>query len=250
MSESESSRQSAGPRAFATTHWSVVLSAGRTETAVARLALETLCRAYWYPLYSYVLRKGYQPDEAQDLTQEFFAWLIAGDHFSLVDQTKGKFRGFLLSRLDYFLAREWRRAHRQKRGGQFTFVSMDAHRTEDGYLPELADHDTPERQFQRRWALTVLKQAMCALQQECEANGKEALFQEAKNLLSGERHAAAYAEISRNLNMSEGAARVAVHRLRERYGELLRREVAHTVTQEAEIDEELRYLFQVLSPVN
>jgi DNA-directed RNA polymerase specialized sigma24 family protein len=187
--------------------------------------------------------------EAEDLTQEFFSHLIARNHFSLADRAKGKFRGFLLSTLDFFLAREWRRAHRQKRGGEFSFISLDEYPPEERYRLEPADHETPERQFLRQWALTTLKQAMNALQQECEANGKGPLFREAKNLLSGERDCGAYTEISRKLNMSEGAARVAIHRMRERYGELLREEVAQTVSNEAEIDDELRFLFQVLSPV-
>jgi RNA polymerase sigma-70 factor (ECF subfamily) len=225
----------------------VVLAAGRGESAPAQRALEALCRAYWYPIYVYVRRKGYRSAEAQDLTQEFFAQLIAKDHFRLADRSKGKFRGFLLSRLDYFLAREWTRAHRQKRGGQFTFISMDEHQPEERYRLEPADLETPERKFLRQWALTVLKQAMNALQAECEANGKALLFREAKNLISGELDGAAYAQISRSLNMGEGAVRVAVHRLRQRFGELLRSEVAHTVASEDEVDEELRYLFQVLS---
>lgn len=233
---------------FATTHWSVVLAAGEGEPVPAQRALEILCHAYWYPIYAYVRRKGYKPEEAQDLTQEFFAQLIAKDHFRLADRNKGKFRGFLLATLDYFLAREWTRAHRQKRGGQFTFISMDEHPPEERYQLEPADLETPETNFLRQWALTVLKQAMNALQAECEANDKALLFREAKSLISGERHGAAYAQISQSLNMGEGAARVAVHRLRQRYGELLRREVAHTVTSEKEVDEELRYLFQVLGP--
>jgi len=231
---------------FATTHWSVVLAAGLGKSAPAQSALETLCRAYWSPIYAYVRRKGYKPEEAQDLTQEFFAKLIARNHFRLADRTKGKFRGFLLATLDYFLAREWTRARRQKRGGQFIFFSMDEHPPEEWCELEPAHLDTPERIFLRQWALTVLKQAMNALQQECEANGKARLFHEAKNLISGERHGTAYAHIGKSIDLSEGAVRVAVHRLRQRYGELLRREVAHTVTSEAEVDEELRYLFQVL----
>lgn len=238
----------AGPRVFATTHWSVVLAAGEGETEPSRRALETLCAAYWYPIYSYVRRKGYNPEEAQDLTQEFFSQLIARDHFRLADPSKGKFRGFLLSTLDYFLAREWNRAHRQKRGGQFTFISMDQQPPEERYQLEPADHDSPERKFLRQWALTVLKQAMNALQSECEANGKAALFREAKSLISGERDGAAYAQISRILEMGEGAVRVAVHRLRQRYGELLRREIAQTVAGESEVEEELRYLLHALSP--
>jgi RNA polymerase sigma-70 factor (ECF subfamily) len=237
----------ADPRVFATTHWSVVLAAGQEDSALAQRALETLCHAYWYPLYAYVRRKGYGPEEAQDLTQEFFAQLIAKDHVRLADRNKGKFRSFLMATLDYFLAREWKRAHRQKRGGQFTFISLDEHPPEERYQLEPADPDTPETKFLRQWALTVLKQTMAALEKECQANGKGLLFREAKNLISGERHGAAYAEISKTLNMAEGATRVAVHRLRQRFGELLRCEVAHTVTREEEVDEELRYLFQILS---
>ena len=235
------------PRIFATTHWSVVLAAGQADGAPAQDALETLCRAYWYPIYVYVRRKGYGPDEAQDLTQEFFAQLIAKKHVRLADREKGKFRTFLLAMLDYFLAREWNRAHRQKRGGQFTFISLDQQTPEERYRLEPADNETPEKKFLRQWALTVLKQAMNALQSECEASGKGLLFTEAKSLLSGERDRAAYAEIGQRLGMSEGAARVAVHRLRQRYGELLRQEVAQTVADEAEVDGELRYLIQVLS---
>lgn len=247
MAGSGQESELAGPRVFATTHWSVVLAAGDGESEPSRRALEVLCGAYWYPIYAYVRRKGHPPEEAQDLTQDFFARLIARNDFRLADRAKGKFRGFLLSRLDYFLAREWRRAHRQKRGGQFTFISMDEHLPEERYQLEPADHDTPEKQFLRQWALTVLKQAMNALQTECEANGKGALFREAKGLISGERHGTAYTDISRSLGMAEGTVRVAVHRLRQRYGELLRSEVAHTLATEEEVDEELRYLFQVLS---
>jgi RNA polymerase sigma-70 factor (ECF subfamily) len=248
MPDSAQESDAASPRIFATTHWSVVLAAGHGESAPAQRALEALCHVYWYPIYAYVRRKGYRPEEAQDLTQEFFAQLIAKEHFRLADRNKGKFRGFLLATLDYFLAREWTRAHRQKRGGQFTFISMDEQPPEERYQLEPADLETPERKFLRQWALTVLKQAMNALQAECKANGKALLFREAKNLISGERYGAAYAQISQNLNMSEGAVRVAVHRLRQRYGELLRCEVAHTVNSEEEVDEELRYLFQVLGP--
>jgi RNA polymerase sigma-70 factor (ECF subfamily) len=237
----------AGPRIFATTHWSVVTAAGKGSSQQARSALETLCRTYWYPIYSYVRRKGHPPEEAQDLTQEFFAQLIAKEHFSLADPSKGKFRGFLLATLDYFLAREWSRAHRQKRGGQFTFISRDEQPPEERYRLEPADNETPEKIFLRQWTLTVLKQAMNKLQCECEAHGKGDLFRETKNLISGEREGVAYAQISKNLTMGEGAVRVAVHRLRQRYGELLRSEIAHTVSSEEEVNEELHYLFQVLS---
>ena len=234
------------PRVFATTHWSVVVAA-QGESTTAQGALEMLCRSYWYPIYVYVRRKGHGPDDAQDLTQEFFAQLLAKEHLRLADREKGKFRTFLLTMLDYFLAREWSRAHRQKRGGQFTFVSLDERTPEERYRLEPADNETPEKKFMQQWALAVLKQTMKRLEGECEASGKGALFRETRGLLSAERDGAAYAEIGPRLNMSEGAMRVAVHRLRQRYGELLREEVAQTVDGVGEVDEELRCLLQVLS---
>ena len=223
------------------------MSAGKDESAPAQRALETLCRAYWFPIYVYVRRKGHGPDDAQDLTQEFFAQLISKHHLRLADRNKGKFRTFLLATLDYFLAREWSRAHRQKRGGQFTFISLDQQTPEERYRLEPADGDTPEKQFSRQWALTVLQQTMDALEGECEANGKGSLFREARNLLSGERDSGAYAEISQRLGMAPGAARMAVLRLRQRHGELLRNELAQTVDRAEEVDEEMRFLLEALS---
>jgi RNA polymerase sigma-70 factor (ECF subfamily) len=234
------------PRVFATTHWSVVLAAGEGSSESAQTALETLCRAYWYPIYVYVRRKGYGPDEAPDLTQEFFTQVIAKKHLRLADPDKGKFRTFLLVTLDYFLAREWSRAHRQKRGGQFSFVSLDQQPPEERYRFEPVDNQTPEDSFQKQWALTLLKQAMDLLARQCEASGKAALFGEVRGLLSGEQAEARYTEISQRLKMSEASVRVAVHRLRQRYGELLRSEIAKTVSRPEEVDEELRYLLQVL----
>lgn len=238
---------SPAPRFFATTHWSQVTAAGEGGSEPAQRALETLCHAYWYPIYVYVRRKGHGPDDAQDLTQEFFAQLIAKEHLRLADREKGKFRTFLLTALDYFLAREWSRAHRQKRGGQFTFISLDQQAPEERYRLEPADNETPEKKFLRNWVLTVLKQAMAALQSECESSGKGDLFREVKGLLTGEGNVVAYAEMGRRLAMTEGAMYVAVHRLRQRYGELLRHEIAQTVSRPEEIDEEMRYLLSALS---
>src|SRR6266550_55587 len=191
----EPGQQSEGhsPREFATTHWSVVVAAGKDESAPARSALETLCRAYWYPIYVYVRRKGHGPDDAQDLTQEFFAQLISKQHLRLANRNKGKFRSFLLATLDHFLAREWSRAHRQKRGGEFIFISLGQQTPEERYRLEPADSDTPEKKFLRQWALAILKQTMDALERECQANGKAALFGESRILLSGERDAGVYA---------------------------------------------------------
>jgi RNA polymerase sigma factor (sigma-70 family) len=236
-----------GPRIFATTHWSVVLAAGEGCAGEAQTALETLCRAYWYPIYLYVRRKGHGPVDAEDLTQEFFAQLIRKEHLRLADREKGKFRTFLLATLDYFLAREWSRAHRQKRGGEFSFISLDQENAEDGHRIDPADNRTPVEAYEKQWAMTVLKQTMDSLECECAANGKRQLFDETRRLLSGERGGDTYSEIGVRLGMAEGTVRVAVHRLRQRYGELLRSEISRTVSTEDEIDEELQFLLGVVS---
>jgi DNA-directed RNA polymerase specialized sigma24 family protein len=233
-------------RVFATTHWSVVLEAGQTGSADAHTALETLCRAYWYPIYVYMRRKGHGPDEAKDLTQGFFAQLIEKRHLRQADRTRGKFRTFLLAALDHFLASEWRRAHTQKRGGDVSFISLDASSPEERYRLEPADNDTPERKFLRQWALTLLQQTMEKLGRECEEAGKGPLFREVKEVLSGEREPGVYGGIAERLAVGEGAIRVAVHRLRRRYGELLRQEIAQTVDGPQEVEEELRHLLAVL----
>ena len=247
MSESAQESDAPAPRVFATTHWSVVLAAGQGESVPAQRALEALCRAYWYPIYVYVRRKGHGSDDAQDLTQEFFTQLIAKEHLRLADREKGKFRTFLLAMLDCFLAREWSRAHRQKRGGQFTFISLDEPMPEDRYRFEPVDSDTPEKNFVRLWALAVLRQTMIVLEKECVATGKAALFRELESLLSDESDGPAYAGVARRLAMTEGAVRVAAYRLRQRYGALLRHEVVQTVASPDEVDEEIQYLLRVLN---
>jgi len=248
MPEPSPRPESPAGRIFATTHWSVVLAAGEDGSESAGKALETLCRAYWYPIYVYVRRKGYAAEDAQDLTQEFFAQLIAKGHLRLADHKKGKFRTFLLAMLDHFVAREWSRAHRQKRGGQFTFVSIDQS-PEERYQLEPSDSDTPEKKFLREWALTTLKCTMDTLEKECAATAKGDLFREVKSLLSGERERGdgGYAGISQRLGMAEGAVRVAVHRLRRRYGEILREQIAETVGGPQEVDEEMACLLAALS---
>ena len=233
-------------RVFATTHWSVVLAAGEAQSEPAQSALETLCRAYWYPVYVYVRRKGYGPDEAQDLTQEFFAQLIAKEHLRLADQSKGRFRTFLLAMLDHFLTREWSRAHRQKRGGRFQFLSLNEHAPEERYRLEPVDHRTPDKIFLKQWALAVLANALAALEAECATAGKGVLFGEAKAFLSDDPEDGEYAGIAGGLGMTEGAVRVAVHRLRRRYGELLRSEVAQTVEEPGQVHEELNCLITAL----
>jgi DNA-directed RNA polymerase specialized sigma24 family protein len=224
----------------------VVLTAGNSESPQAHDALEKLCRTYWYPLYAYVRRKGYSADDAQDLTQEFFARLLARNYLNVADRNKGKFRSFLLGSLEHFLAREWTRAHAQKRGGGhsiFSFHEMDA---ENRYLLEPVHELTAEKIFDRRWATTVLEQAMAQLRDESMSEQKGDLFNKVECLLSGEKGEASYAEVAAELSMSEGAFKVAVHRLRRRFGDLIRAQIAQTVATPQGADEELQYLFSVL----
>ncbi len=231
---------------FGTTHWSVVVAAGQSNSPEANRALETLCRAYWYPLYAYVRRKGYDAHAAQDLTQEFFTRLLARNYLSVADRNRGKFRSFLLGCLEHFLAREWTRAHAQKRGGGQLLFSLEETDAENRYLLEPVHELTAEKIFDRRWATTLLDQAMARLREECLAGQKGDLFEKTQNYLSGEKGEASYADLAASLGMSEGAIKVAVHRLRQRYGELVRAEIAQTVAGPEEVNEELRYLFSVL----
>ena len=236
------------PRVFATTHWSVVLAAGEGDSAPSHRALQALCEAYWYPIYVYVRRKGHGPDDAEDLTQEFFAQLIAKEHLRLADREKGRFRTFLLAMLDHFLANERSRAHRQKRGGQFQFVSLDQQTPEERYAMEpVDDSGTPEEIFLRQWALALLKNATEVLSRKCAAEGKQELFEVARRLMFREDAGDAYGGVADRLGMSEGAVRVAVHRLRQNFGEVLREEIAQTVHTRGEVEEELRFLMKVLS---
>ena len=222
------------------------MAAGKGGDGEAHSALEALCRAYWQPIYFYVRRKGHGPEDAKDLTQEFFSQLIAKDHFRLADQTKGKFRTFLLACLDYFLAREWSRAHRQKRGGEFTFVSLDEINADNGYCLEPSDHRTPREAYDRQWALTVLKQTMDGLEQEYQAAGRGNLFEETRHLLSGAIEGDTYDEICARLGMTQGTLRVAIHRLRQRYAQLLRNEIGRTVSRPEEIQEEIQFLLSAM----
>ena len=205
-----------------------------------------LCRIYWYPLYVYVRRKGYDLHDAQDLTQEFFARLLTRNYLSVADRNKGKFRSFLLGSLEHFLAREWTKAHARKRGGRQIGFSLDAVDAENRYLLEPSTDLTPEKIYDRRWATTLIERAMTRLGAECLASHKGNLFAKIEGVLSGQKGEASYSEIAAALTMSEGAVKVAVHRLRHRYGELVREEIAQTVAAPEEIDDELRYLVTLL----
>jgi len=248
MPASRESREffTANAPVFATTHWSVVVAAGRTDSSQASEAMAQLCRTYWYPLYAYMRRKGYDSHEAQDLTQEFFARLLARNYLNIADRNRGKFRSFLLGSLEHFLAREWTKAHAQKRGGGNVIFSLDEVDAENRYLLESAPELAPDKIFDRRWATTLLEQALERLRADYATDHKGNLFARLEVFLTGNAPEASYAEIAASLNMSEGALKVAVHRLRQRYGELVRTEIAQTVAAPEEIDEELQYLFAVL----
>ena len=221
-------------------------AAGDTKSPQANDALEKLCRTYWYPLYAYVRRKGHSADDAQDLTQEFFARLLARNYVSVADRNKGKFRSFLLGSLEHFLAREWTKAHAQKRGGGQPILSLDEKDAENRYLIEPSHDLTPDKIFDRRWATTLLDQAIAQLRDECVSDGKGDLFRKVERLLPGEKGEACYAQVAAELSVSEAAIKMAVLRLRRRYGELVRAEIAQTVAGPEEAEEELQYLFAVL----
>ena len=231
-------------REFHTTHWSMVLHA-RGDSAGAQAALAKLCAAYWYPLYAFVRRQGLGEHDAQDLTQEFFARLLQKGWLGDVERERGRFRSFLLAAMKHFLANEWDRSRAKKRGGGVATIALDAMSAETRYRHEPADTQTAEKLFDRRWAMTLLDQVLARLRAEMLAAGKLADFDALKFCLSGEK--TAYAEVARTLDMSEGAVKVAVHRLRERYRALLRAEIAETVATPEEIDGELRHLLTALS---
>jgi RNA polymerase sigma-70 factor (ECF subfamily) len=227
---------------FATTHWSVVMAAGKGDSPQAADALAQLCRTYWYPLYAYVRRQGHQPQDAEDLTQEFFARFLAKEYFGRADPALGRFRSFLLACLKNLLAEQGRQARRLKRGGGQTIVSWDSQTAEERYRLEPADPVTPEQLYDRRWALTVLETVWARLAREQSTAGKEPVFAQLKDYLWGQRHDTSYGEIAERLGLTEGAVKVTVHRLRRRLRDLLREEVAQTVASDEDVDEELRHL--------
>ena len=234
------------PREFTTTHWSVVLLAAESQSVEADSALEHLCRTYWYPLYAYVRRQGHSVDDAQDLTQSFFARLLERKYLSLADPQRGRFRTFLLSSLKNFLITEWEKSRALKRGGVHTHFSWDEQDAENRYLAEPVDGLTPERIYEKRWAVTLLEQVMTRLRQHYAADNKSALFDALKPYVWNDTMTEGYESIAKQLNVSEGALRVATYRLRESFRERLRAEVACTVGSPAEVDEELRHLVAAL----
>jgi RNA polymerase sigma-70 factor (ECF subfamily) len=231
---------------FVTTHWSVVLTAGITDTPRAQEALARLCRIYWRPLYVYVRRRGWSAHDAEDLTQEFFARLLERNDVATVSPERGKFRSFLLAAMNHFLADEWDKARAQKRGGG-RVIHLDTAVAEAAHAEISDDTLSPEKLFDQRWAITVLEEVHHRLRQEHERDGRQAQFEALRFSLMGERSAVPYAELAGKLGTSEGAVKVAVHRLRQRYRTLLRELIAATVSTPEEVEEELKHLMHALS---
>ena len=230
-----------------TTHWSVILAAADGSSPESDRALATLCRTYWYPLYAFVRRQGHPAHEAEDLTQEFFARILEKQYLGGVGPEKGRFRTFLLVCLRRFLANEWDRKRALKRGGGKAALSIDFADADARYRLEPAHELTPERLFERRWALTLLEQVLAELSDEMKRAGKAELFAALKVYLAAEASAPPHAEVAAELGMSEGAVKVAVHRLRQRYRQLLRDEIARTVGDERDVDGEIGRLFAALA---
>jgi RNA polymerase sigma-70 factor (ECF subfamily) len=231
---------------FVTTHWSLVLAA-KGDTAGAHEAMGRLCQLYWYPLYSYVRRRGQSAEDAKDLTQEFFSRLLARNWVGNADRKKGRFRSFLLGAMKHFLSDEWDKARAQKRGGGVPALPLEFDTAEMRYSREPVDHATPEQNYERRWALALLEHILNRLREEYEGDGRGELFALLNPCLVGDRTAQPYAELAKQLGVSEGTVKSAVHRLRWRYRQLLRDEIAGTVAEPGEVEEELRHLFVVLA---
>src|SRR5271170_4894486 len=234
-----------GSSQFPTTRWTLVVAAGDPRRKEARSALVSLCENYWYPLYAYLRRRGYPADQAQDLTQEFFMRVLEGRYLDRADPAKGRFRSFILTSLKFFVADEQDRQRARKRGGGL-LVAPEFSSGEERYQREPAHDETPERIFERRWALSVLDRVVERLRDEFVRHGHPEHFERLKMFLLGKSDAP-YAALAREMNTSEGALKVAIHRLRKRYRDLFRQEIADTVADPAEVESELRFLAAVLS---
>ena len=231
---------------FLTTRWSLVVAARNAGAPGSDAALEHLCRSYWYPLYVFVRRQGHSPEDSQDLTQEFFARLLQKQWMHAAEPSRGRFRSFLLVALKRFLLNEWDRSQTLKRGGAVQHVALDAGDAEERFLKEPAVSASPERQFERRWALTLLDRAMATLKEEYHSDSRQVEFDTLKEYLSAPRGSIPYADIATTLGVPQGTARAAVHHLRRRFGELFRTEVADTVSEPDDVQEEVRYLAGLL----
>ena len=245
MTNSRTMHTLPGSSQFPTTRWTLVVAAGDPHRKEAQPALVSLCENYWYPLYAYLRRRGYSADEAQDLTQEFFVRVLEGRYLDRADPEKGRFRSFILTSLKFFVADEQDRHRARKRGGG-VLVPLEFSSGEERYQREPAHHETPERIFERRWALSLLDRVVERLRNEFVHHGRPEHFERLKMFLLGQSDAP-YAALAREMNTSEGALKVAIHRLRKRYRELFRQEIADTVADPTEVESELRYLAAVLT---
>jgi RNA polymerase sigma-70 factor (ECF subfamily) len=234
--------------AFVTTHWSIVLSARDQDSPKSSEALEALCRTYWFPLYAFVRRQGRSPHDAQDSTQEFFARLLEKGYLNSATQDRGRFRTFLLVALKRFLANEWDRQQAQKRGGATLVLPIDPELAESRFMAGPAHELQPDLLFDRQWALTLLDRTMLRLQEEYVSSGRAKLFELLRGCLTKDESALPYVEIATRLNLTEPAVKMAVQRLRARYREILRAEIADTVAGPEEIEEEIRHLFSTFGP--
>jgi len=244
MSDPSSDTQRRDP--FVTTHWSVVLAAGLGDSTAVREALESLCRIYWPPLFFYIRRRGYSPEDAEDLTQAFFATILERNDIASLDPLQGKFRAFLLAALNHFLSSAWDRESALKRGGGDKPLSLDAAQAEHCYQMEPADTMTPDKLFDLRWAYTVLERAAARLAEEHSAGERRALYERLKGCLAGGKPEQAYDVIGKELGLSESAVKAASFQLRKRYRTLVRDEVAQTVGTVTQIDEEIRDLIAIV----
>lgn len=229
---------------FATTRWTVVVTAGRKSDTQARQALEELCRTYWYPLYAYVRRQGHSKEDAEDLTQAFFARFLEKNYLAGLDRGRGKFRAFLLASLKHFLANEWDKSQRQKRGGGATLLALDWQNAETRYRIEPVDQTSPDKLYDRAWAVTLLERVIYRLRDESPDPRQ---FEQLKPFLTVDKKAIPYRDVAAELGLTDGAVRVTVHRLRRRYRELLRAEIAHTLANPAFVEEEIRSLFSAFA---
>ena len=228
---------------FATTHWTVVLAAGKRHTPQSDAALEELCRTYWFPLYAYVRRRGYSKEDAEDLVQAFFARFLEKNYLAGLSAERGRFRAFLLAALKHFLANEWDKSQAQKRGGGAAHLSLDWQTADTKFQVAATNEPSPDKAFDREWALALLAKVIERLQQECAADGKAKLFEQLKIFLTAGKGALSHTDAAKKLGMDETAVRVAVHRLRKRYRQLLRDEISQTLADESQVDEEMRALF-------
>ncbi len=232
---------------FATTRWSLILTAGSENEDEAYDALNTLCQNYWYPLYAFVRRRGMAPEKAEDTIQGFFAGFLEKKLVKKFEPEAGRFRTFLLATLKYYLAHEYEKSQALKRGGHMRAVSLDAEQAENRYRHEPTSDRSPEKEYERRWALLVLDRALDRLRLEAKKSGRSQLFEQLGPYLVSGGDAVPYAELALTTGQTEGALRVAVHRLRKRFGKELRAEVAETVADDGDVDGELKHLIGILS---